>query len=71
VVDQRAMVVLGRAHQLIEVVAEDSRPCDVHRAAGKNGNAVSRVTLLVQLMSELVQYDVVSVVNVGGDCDRR
>ena len=41
VIDKRAVVVGRVANQLIEVVAEDARPRDVHRAAGKNRRSVA------------------------------
>ena len=64
-VDQRAVVVLNISHQLIEVVSQDSRPRDIHGTPGKNGCAFAPVSLLVELVRELVENDIMSVVNVG------
>lgn len=65
-IDQRAVVVGGVAHQLIEVVAQHARPRDVHGTPGKNWRAFAGVSLLVELVRELVENDVMSVVNIGG-----
>ena len=60
------MVVLSLSHQLIEIVAQDSRPRDVHGTPGKNWRALASVSLLVELVRELVENDVMSVVDIGG-----
>ena len=64
-----AVVPLGIADELIEVVAEHPRPGDVHRTPRQNRRAIAGAGLLVQLVGELVQHDVVAVVNVGGAGD--
>ncbi len=57
-IDERTVVILYIAHQLLEIMSERSRPRGVHRAARKDWRPIDRDDFLFRLRRQLVQFGV-------------
>ena len=57
-IDERTVVILYIAHQLLEIMSERSRPRGVHRAARKDWHPIDRDDFLFRLRRQLVQFGV-------------